>query len=61
MTVLVMCVRVVWVPMLERGMVVRVVVRFFAIPREIMFVLMVFIVHIEPHGGMLNDYYCEAT
>ena len=55
MTVLVMCVRVVWVPMLERGMVVRVVVRFFAIPREIMFVLMVFIVHIEPHGGMLND------
>ena len=44
MTVLVMCVRVVRVLVLERGMVVRVAVRFFAIPLEIVFVLMVFIV-----------------
>ena len=43
MTVLVMCVRVVRVSMLERGMVVRVAVRFFAIPHEIVLVLVVFI------------------
>ena len=40
---LVMCVRVVRVSVLERVVVVRVAVRFFAIPREIVLVLMVFI------------------
>ena len=43
MTVLVMCVRVVRVPVPERGVVVRVAVRFFAVPREVVLVLVVFI------------------
>jgi len=45
--VLVMCVRVVRVPVpvLERGVAVRMAVRFFAIPLEIVFVPKVFIVH----------------
>ena len=45
MTVLVMCARVMRVPVLERGVVVRMAVRLFAIPLEIVFVLMVFIVY----------------
>ncbi len=45
MTVLVVCVRVVRVPVLERGVVVRMAVRFFAIPLKIVFMQMVFIVH----------------
>ena len=38
-----MCVRVVRVPVPERGEVVRVAVRFFAVPREFVLVLVVFI------------------